>query len=80
MPASSRHMLLVSEPDPLGDVTLVPQQLSGHSEADLARAMADALNRAEPETQSEALRLLRTMFPDSPLTVRVAALGTLLRH
>jgi hypothetical protein len=80
MPASSRHMLLVCEPDPLGDVTLVPQQLSGHSEADLARAMADAVGRAEPQSQSEALRLLRTMFPTSPLTVRVAALGTLMRH
>jgi hypothetical protein len=42
--------------------------------------MADAVGRAEPQSQSEALRLLRTMFPTSPLTMRVAALGTLMRH
>jgi hypothetical protein len=75
-----RTMLRVCEPEPLGDVTLVPQQLSGCSEADLAHAMADALLKAEPESPSEALRLLRLMFPHSPLTVRVAALGALMRH
>jgi hypothetical protein len=73
-------MIHVSDPSPLGDVTLVPQQISGHSEADLASAMADALAQAEPQSGSEALRLLRAMFPDSPLTVRVAALGALMRH
>jgi hypothetical protein len=78
--SSPRQMLRLSEPNPFGDVTLVPPQISGYSEADLARAMADALVDAEPESQSEALRLLRLMFPDSPLTVRVAALGALLRH
>jgi len=74
----TRHMLRISDPDPFGDVTLVPRQMSGHSEADLARAMAEALIGAEPESQSEALRLLRLMFPHSPLTVRVAALGALM--
>lgn len=77
--SSPRQMIRASDPDPLGDVTLVPQQISGHSEADLARAMAEALVNAEPQSQSEALRLLRTMFPHSPLTVRVAALGALMR-
>jgi hypothetical protein len=77
---SPRLTLKVSEPSPFGDVTLVPPQISGYSEADLARAMADALTDAEPESPAEALRLLRQMFPDSPLTARVAALGALMRH
>lgn len=75
-----RNPLRISEPDPLGDVTLVPRQVSGQSEAELARAMADALTGANPESQSEALRVLRAMFPHSPLTARVAALGALMRH
>lgn len=74
-----RNTLRISEPNPFGDVTLVPQQVSGCSEADLARAMADALLEAEPESHSEALRILRKMFPHSPLAVRVAALGALMR-
>ncbi len=74
------NTLRISDPNPLGDVTLVPEPISGCSEADLARAMANALVNAEPESQSEALRLLRLMFPTAPLSVRVAALGTLLRH
>lgn len=77
---AARNTLRISEPDPFGDVTLVPRPLSGHSEADLARHMAQALIAAEPETHSEALRILRALFPDSPLTVRVAALGALMRH
>lgn len=77
---TTQKMLRISEPDPFGDVTLVPRQISGHSEADLACAMAGALIEANPESHSEALQILRMMFPDSPLTVRVAALGALMRH
>jgi hypothetical protein len=75
----ARKMIRVTDPQPFGDVTLVPQQVSGYSEADLARAMAAALAKAEPETDSEALRFLRQMFPQSPLTARVAALGAAMR-
>jgi hypothetical protein len=75
-----RHTVRIQDPEPFGDVTLVPREVSGHSEADLARSMADALIKAAPSSQSEALRLLRLIFPDSPLTVRVAALGALMRH
>lgn len=75
-----RTTLRISEPDPFGDVTLVPRQVSGQSEADLARAMAETLIQAQPESHSEALKILRMMFPHSPLTVRVAALGALMRH
>lgn len=42
--------------------------------------MADALIEAEPKSHSEALKILRMMFPDSPLTTRVAALSALWRH
>jgi hypothetical protein len=76
---ASRTATRVSEPDPFGDVTLVPRQMSGQSEADLARAMAETLIDAEPGSQSEALRILRLIFPHSPLTVRVTALGALMR-
>ena len=35
-----RQTLRLSEPNPYGDVTLVPPQISGYSEADLARVAA----------------------------------------
>ncbi len=75
-----RMTLHNTEPDPNGDVTLVPQQLSGQSEAELARVMADAVAQSKPASQSEALKVLRTLFPSAPLSARVAALGTLIRH
>jgi hypothetical protein len=78
--SAPRKTLRISEPDPFGDVTLVPQQLSGHTQADLARAMADALIEAKTESHSDALRILRLMFPHAPLTVRVAALGAMMRR
>ena len=33
-----------------------------------------------PETDAEALKLLRARFPDSPLSLRVAALDFLMRR
>ena len=41
--------------------------------------MSRALTEAEPESPSDALRVLRRMFPTSPLTARVAALGATMR-
>jgi hypothetical protein len=73
-------MLRISEPDPFGDVTLAPAAVTGRSESELARSMARALLGANPETGSEALNILRRLFPDSPLTVRVAALDALMRR
>lgn len=49
-------------------------------EADLAVAMADYLRNARPGSGAEALRALRRAFPDSPLTLRVAALDALMRR
>jgi len=47
-------------------------------EQDLARAMAERIRAAN--SHAEALRELRSAFPDSPLNVRVAALAMLARR
>ena len=65
---------------PFGDVALAPAALTGMSEAELARSMAEHLFAASPETHADALGLLRRAFPGSPLTVRVAALAALMRR
>ena len=75
---ASRAALRISDPDPFGEVTLVPAAISGRSESQLARAMAKALVDAHPGSESQALRQLRQMFPESPLTARVAALNALM--
>ena len=41
--------------------------------------MLDWIGRQCPSSGAEALRALRAAFPDSPLTLRVAALNTLNR-
>ncbi len=76
---ATRKTVRVHEPDPFGDVTLAPASMTGRSETQLARAMAKALVDTHPSTASQALRHLRDLFPDSPLTVRVAALNALMR-
>jgi hypothetical protein len=63
-----------------GDVTLAPMMMTGRSEAELARAMAEHLQAARPGSGAEALRALRGAFPDSPLTARVSALADLMRR
>lgn len=42
------NTLRITDPAPLGDVTLVPRQMSGTPEADLARSMAESLNETTP--------------------------------
>jgi len=42
--------------------------------------MADRIMQFSPATDAEALKLLRFSFPDSPLSMRVAALDFLLRR
>lgn len=70
----------ISEPEPFGEVTLAPPAVTGRSEAELARSMAEALVDAGPATGAEALKILRQGFPDSPLTTRVAALDAIMRR
>ena len=61
-------------PEPLGDMTLAPFAMTKRTEADLARAMAEHLHGTRPGSGAEALSALRRAFPNSPLTLRVAAL------
>lgn len=79
MAVALRPPLRIAEPDPFGDVTLVPAMASGRSEAETARAMADAL-LADPAAGAQALGHLRLIFPHSPLTVRLAGLAALMRR
>lgn len=69
--------LRIDEPAPLGEVTLAPRPLTGRSEAELARAMAEQLLSSESLSDAEALARLRQSFPQAPLTVRVAALAAI---
>ncbi len=57
-----------------------PFAVAPAGEAGLATAMAEYLRAARPGSGAEALRTLRRAFPDSPLTLRVAALGALTRR
>jgi len=75
-----KSTIRIVEPDPFGDVTLAPAAITGRSESELARSMADALLSAAPSTGTEALNILRRLFPDSPLTLRVAALDAMMRR
>jgi hypothetical protein len=70
----------VQAPEPLGDVTLAPAMMTGRTEVELARAMADHLRAARPGSGAEALQALRNAFPNSPLTIRVTALAALMRR
>jgi hypothetical protein len=76
----ARPTLRVAEPDPFGEVTLAPAEATGRSEAELASEMADALMQIKPQAGAETLRHLHFFFPESPLTVRVAALAALMRR
>ena len=42
--------------------------------------MVEQIIRTGPSSHAEALKKLRAAFPDSPLTVRVAALAILVRR
>ena len=75
-----RQTMQIADPDPFGDVTLAPSNMTGRSEAELARAMAGALLDAQPASGAEALRHLRLVFPQSPLTIRIAALAAMMRR
>ncbi len=46
----------------------------------LAQRMVDAIVRSGPISGAEALRALRAAFPDSPLTLRVAAMELMRRR
>ncbi len=77
---ASPRVRLVSEPVPVGDVSLAPAAATGRSEAELARAMAECLFAAAPQPDAEALRVPRLAFPHSPLAARLGALAAMLRR
>lgn len=56
---------------------IVDLQMPDH---DLARAMAEAVMAFSPASDTDALKLLRAAFPNSPLGLRVAALALLTRR
>ena len=54
---------------------------TGHVPAGRRAAhMAEQIIATQPASGAEALKALRTAFPDRPLAVRVAALGVLMRR
>lgn len=59
------------------------QALLASRSADLAADaiwMAETVMRYSPASDAEALKLLRSSFPDCPLSVRVAALNLLMKQ
>jgi hypothetical protein len=72
--------ILTEQTYPLGSVTLAPAAMTGCSEADLARSMAEAVSEAGQRSPISALRELRDTFPDMPLYLRVKALHELMRR
>jgi hypothetical protein len=77
---SARFVIRVQPPVPLGDVTMVPAALLERPEADMARAMAEALAEFEVPSAADVLSRLRQAFPLAPLKARVAALGLLIER
>jgi len=51
----------------------------GHSDVELARALVERLSASGRRSTAEMLHQLRLAFPNSPLSVRVAALELLYR-
>jgi hypothetical protein len=50
------------------------------TEAAYARDMIEKIIARHPASDTEALKALRAAFPDSPLGLRVAALGLFMRR
>ncbi|HEX9321994.1 MAG TPA: hypothetical protein VF913_07730 [Xanthobacteraceae bacterium] len=63
----------------LGEVPLAPYGLTGISEAQLARTLARPPRPNRP-SKPETSKLLRRLFPDSPLTLRLFGLAGLVRR
>jgi len=76
----ARLVIRVQPPVPLGDVTMVPGALLKRPEADLARAMAEAVTEFEIQSAADVLSHLRRAFPLAPLKARIAALALLMKR
>jgi len=75
--APSIHVLAPDE-EVLGEVPLAPYGLTGVSEAQLARTLARP--PAARPSKAETSNLLRRLFPESPLSLRLAGLAGLVRR
>ena len=73
MGAARRITLRVNPPTPLGDVAMVPQPLSGRSEAEMARAMAAALAEEDSATAADVYSRVRQAFPQLLVTLETPA-------
>jgi hypothetical protein len=71
--------VVVREAIPFGEVTLAPFNLTGKTESELAHSLAEHVAASGPESDAEALALMRREFPRVSLATRVAALGALIR-
>jgi hypothetical protein len=71
--------VLTPDEEVLGEVPLAPYGLTGVSEAQLARALARPPIAARP-SKAETSNLLRRLFPDSPLSLRLAGLAGRVRR
>ena len=73
-PSATQNFLPYHDSPPLAG--LMPP----NSSIDLAHTMAERIMTFAPATDAEALKLLRAAFPASSLSLRVAALGFLMRR
>lgn len=67
-------------PSGFAEATLVPAIANGPTPAELQFALAHSLIEDSPHACAVVLKSLRDLFPHSPLTVRIAALGPLARR
>jgi hypothetical protein len=65
---------------PVGDVPLAPIGLTGKSEAQLARAMAERVLSRRDVSEAEALAPVQAAFSEFPLAYRLGALAALMRR
>jgi hypothetical protein len=78
MGVARRVTLQVKPPAPLGEVAVVSAPLSGHSEAEMARAMAAALADDDSATAADLYSRVQQAFPFAPLSARLGALAVLM--
>ena len=71
-----RITLRILPPNPFGEVTMVPEPLSGRPEAHTVRAMADAFADSEAASSADVFNRLRQTFPLAPLSERVVRSAT----
>src|ERR671932_1329266 len=72
--ATAPMTIRVHEPPPLGDVSLAPRELTGLSQAELARSLATYLTASAPDSEAQPFAARPHGFPRAPLAARMAAI------